>query len=141
MGDPVTAATEQARLLSWAQNLSADAQLVVRLLPFGGHVRLRPSAAAELAKDTPVNPLSWGVPPPEGDEDIEGFTLEVSHLVSFLRAQGAGRAESRNRVGAALTELTLHDLVKTFQDEAEEPRYALTESGLKVQNVLAAAEG
>lgn len=106
-------AEKDGRLRQWALKLSADAQLCTRLLPFGGHVRLRPSAEAE----APVNPFNapaapsltvgmavWGGP--ASDEDsIEGFTLDADHLIKFLRAGGAGRQESKDRVTAALTEL------------------------------------
>lgn len=140
--NPVAEAEKEGRLLAWAKAMSPDAQLIVRMLPFGGHVRLRPSVVQEMASApaAPPNPFSWTPASKFGDddEDIEGFTVEAKQLQSFLRASGAGRQESRDRVMAALTELTLRDLVKVYQDEAEEPRYALTESGLKVQNVLAA---
>jgi len=143
--NPVETAEKEGRLLAWAKGMSPDAQLIIRLLPFGGHVRLRPSVAEELSKNAaPVNPLSWMTQasnPSGDDEDIEGFTVEASHLQSFLRAQGETRTGSRDRVGAALTELTLRDLVKVFQDESESPRYALTETGLKVQAVINAEHG
>lgn len=147
MGDemnPVAEAERDGRLLSWAKEMSSDAQTIVRMLPFGGHVRLRPSVSEALAAaPPPASPFAWTPSKSFGqdDDDIEGFTVEAKHLQSFFRAGGATRTESRERVMAALTELTLRDLVKVYQDEAEEPRYALTENGLKVQNVLSAAAG
>lgn len=139
------AAEKDGRLREWAKNLSADAQLSVSLLPFGGHVRMRPSVEVPENPNNPPpaattagSPFSWGAgwTNKVDDEDIEGFTLEADHLIKFLRASGAGRQESRDRVTSALTELMLQGLVKVFQDEEESPRYALTEQGLKVQEAL-----
>lgn len=137
------AADKDGRLRQWALQLSSDAQLFTKLLPFGGHVRLRPTAEVEVnPNNAPANPMasagmsSWAF----GGEDpdaIEGFTLDADHLIKFLRAGGAGRQESRDRVTAALTELMLQGLVKVYQDDTEAPRYALTETGRKVQEALA----
>lgn len=136
-------AEKDGRLREWAKNLSADAQLFTKLLPFGGHVRLRPTVEVEAnpnnAPAPAANPFSWsaGVIGGEDPDAIEGFTLDADHLIKFLRASGAMRQESRDRVTAALTELMLQGLVRVYQDDTEAPRYALTEQGLKVQESLA----
>lgn len=120
--------------------LSEDAKLFIRLMPFGGHVRVRPKAEVvenpynEKPATAAPNPFAWAGPEPE--DDIEGFSIEADHLVKFLRASGEGRQTSKDRVTAALAELMLADLVKVFQDDTEAPRYALTETGLKVQQAL-----
>ncbi len=147
LDDCTAAATaeKEGRLRSWAKNLSADAQQAVSLLPFGGHVRLRPTIEVPVNPNNPepppaANPFSWSAGivsgPGATDDDIEGFTIEADHLIKFLRASGAGRQESRDRVTSALTELMLQGLVRVYQDDEEAPRYALTEQGLKVQEAL-----
>lgn len=140
-------ADKDGRLAQWASNLSADARLFTKLLPFGGHVRVRPKMEVEANPNNPPpapttaawTPGMWQ-PPTETDDDIEGFTLDADHLIKFLRAGGAGRQESRDRATAALTELMLQGLVRVYRDddgdETESPRYALTETGRRVQQVL-----
>jgi len=139
-------ADKDGRLAQWAQGLSADARLFVKLLPFGGHVRLRPQA---YVPENPNNPppaapatsgMSTWWASGEDPDAIEGFTLDADHFVKFLRASGAGRQESRDRTTAALTELMLQGLVRVYRDddgdENEATRYALTETGHRVQQVL-----
>ncbi len=142
--DGVREADRNGRLAEWAATMSADARLFLRMMPFGGHVRVRPTAEVpENPANAPVaaatgNPFSWqkGWSQQEKDDTIEGFTIESEHLIKFLRASGAGRQESRDRVTSALTELMLRGLVRVYQDEVESPRYAATDEGLKVQGVL-----
>lgn len=96
--------------------LSGAAKLVLQLLPYGGHVRLTQTLS--------------------GRVEIEGFTVEQSHLASFFRASGSSRVEAQDLATSALSELILRGLAQVYQDTNEPPRYALTAQGRKVQLAL-----
>ena len=127
-------------------SLSDDARLVLRLLPHGGMVRplettddgaLLSSAGFNVSKTQGAGGgwsvvITGGVDP----EAVEPLTVREDQLTSFFRASGCGRVEAKGKVQAALAELMLGGLVRSFAGERELPRYSLTEEGAKARESL-----
>lgn len=140
-----SAVAEVARsgdLGTWARkSLSEDAQLVLRMMPYGGHVRVLEDSAG---KDGSGGGFTISIAAGGGlvigglvdDDSVEPLTVREDQLVSFFRASGHGRVDSKAKTSGALAELLLRGLVRSFQGEHELARYSLTKEGKAVQDSL-----
>lgn len=150
----IATAEREGRLEAWAKTLTDDARLVLRLLPFGGHVRVLKEAeeAEARAAAQPGGSFTVGLGAngglviggsglgslfgPMPDDAVEPLTVREDQLTQFFRASGCGRLESKSKSAGALAELMLRGLVRSFQDDGELARYALTVEGARIKAVL-----